>query len=229
MCAALFTKFSYPVLGQICYRCAVHMSSAAVGGQIDPQHHRQCHDRGETLQQCPGPGHSHRVVAVALIQGLVPPTGFGHDSETRGRSVPSERLRVQTELCTVQEGNPNRKWRTDSRKQSSVTSWHNESSHDELVRLDFVIPAFRHIILAHILIAAFTESYKVVLFTRTFCCRLAKQHLLNVLKVILYILTERKYNAKSELAITLLVRCSCKMFTYTQNLLVVVYAAVYWH
>lgn len=135
------------------------MSNAAVGGQIDPQHHRHNHDRGETLQQCPGPGHPHRVVAVALIQGLVPPTGFGHDSETRGRSVPSERLRVQT--WAVHRGGGKSEQEVEDKLEEterSVTSRHNESSHDELVRLDFVIPALRHIILAHILIAAFTES-----------------------------------------------------------------------
>lgn len=59
------------------------MSAGGIVRQVDPQHQCQHQQGEETDQQDPGPGHPRRVTAaaVALMQGLVPPTRPGHDSE----------------------------------------------------------------------------------------------------------------------------------------------------
>lgn len=127
-CLFIF-RSSYLVVGQIYCRHAVHMSTADIVGQVDTQHHRQHKDSEETEQQSTGPGHPYPVAArdgaaaVARMQRLVLPTGPGHDSVLQylcNRLV--SRNSYVSKSWSMQEGNPNRKWRTNWGK-TSICRW----------------------------------------------------------------------------------------------------------
>lgn len=128
LCLFIF-RGSYLVFDRIYCRQAVHMSTAGIVGQVDTQHHRQYKNSEETEQQSTGPGHPNPVAArdgaaaVARMQRLVLPTGPGHDSVLQdlcNRLV--SRNSYVSKSWSMQEGNPNRKWRTSWGK-TSICRW----------------------------------------------------------------------------------------------------------